>query len=426
MKTIRELREENNLYAQTPKGSIGVDNVSVRDNINSLIAGVTGHKALTPYTALERVRKVLNNFSISIPGVMFMNGDRGNEVFEIEQFGYKFGKNNDGETVVKGQIDKDHTHDAKIGVNPVGEPMISTFDTPAFVEPQNSKKYYLYYEYKMCEDGMYDVFSEVVTEDELDELLDDYDEDQDGEDEEYVKEDKDNKKDVKKNKEEQINEVGDTKAGRRTLRDYIVKAHASGTVAAADQERLYPQRNKPSAGKRMFDAGRKGENRETGIIRAAHRLAKEGVEPINELSKKTLKSYIKKASHDVATKSAATGRHADRSNKGAEVAKQSGDYSNYNQVHKDTATANKAFSKSWKRREGIAKAVDKLEEVKEYGVEKERELAAKGNRYSAKGKKVQSPPWEGGDTSRSTPYTNPKSKAKQLARMAMRNLIKKK
>jgi hypothetical protein len=85
----------------------------------------------------------------------------------------------------------------------------------------------------------------------------------------------------------------------------------------------------------------------------------EEAEQIDELSKKTLGSYIKKASHDVATKSAATGRYAERANKVKDETKK-GDYSNYQQGKKDDATADKMFGKSWKRRQGIAKATDKL------------------------------------------------------------------
>lgn len=80
---------------------------------------------------------------------------------------------------------------------------------------------------------------------------------------------------------------------------------------------------------------------------------------LQEISKKTLGSYIKKASHDVATNSAATGRYADRANKAADKMK-TGDYSGELQRRKDNAVADKAFAKSWKRREGIAKAADKL------------------------------------------------------------------
>ena len=83
------------------------------------------------------------------------------------------------------------------------------------------------------------------------------------------------------------------------------------------------------------------------------KLTKESVDSLDELSRKTLGSYIKKASHDVATKSAATGRYAERSN----TAKKAGEWWD---GKKDSEIADRAFSRSWKRREGIANAVDKL------------------------------------------------------------------
>ena len=76
-------------------------------------------------------------------------------------------------------------------------------------------------------------------------------------------------------------------------------------------------------------------------------------EQIDEISKKTLGSYIKKASHDAAHKSAIVGKMALRS---------STKYDDMDFVgsRKDNDAAEKSFGKSWKRRKGIAKAVDKL------------------------------------------------------------------
>ena len=115
-------------------------------------------------------------------------------------------------------------------------------------------------------------------------------------------------------------------------------------------------------------------------------------EALDELSKKTLGSYVKKASHDVATKSAATGRYAERANKVKDAMKK-GDYSNYQQGKKDDATADKMFKKSWKRREGIAKATDKLT--------KEENLAEKappGDKYERMVKHIKSKYSKGGLT----------------------------
>ena len=97
-------------------------------------------------------------------------------------------------------------------------------------------------------------------------------------------------------------------------------------------------------------------NRRKAIAKAI----KEEVESLDEVSKATLASYIKKASHDVATKSAATGRYAERANKEADHRKETGDMSKYRQGREDDAKADKFFKQSWKRREGIAKAADKL------------------------------------------------------------------
>jgi hypothetical protein len=79
----------------------------------------------------------------------------------------------------------------------------------------------------------------------------------------------------------------------------------------------------------------------------------EEVEQIDELSKKTLGSYIKKASHDVAAKGAATRQFANDS----ESSRKNQDYRG---AKKSMERADKTFTKSWKRREGMAKAVDKL------------------------------------------------------------------
>jgi hypothetical protein len=90
----------------------------------------------------------------------------------------------------------------------------------------------------------------------------------------------------------------------------------------------------------------------------------EDIEQIDEISKATLGSYIKKASHDVATRSAVTARYAERANKFRDKLNNKEKYTGdeYMQAKKDDYIADKNFNKSWKRRQGIAKAVDKLSE----------------------------------------------------------------
>lgn len=74
---------------------------------------------------------------------------------------------------------------------------------------------------------------------------------------------------------------------------------------------------------------------------------------LDELSKNTLASYIKKRSHDVAAMGAVTRKHAMDS----EAARKD---QNYSQARKSDDKANKAFMKGWKHRQNIGKAVDKL------------------------------------------------------------------
>jgi hypothetical protein len=86
----------------------------------------------------------------------------------------------------------------------------------------------------------------------------------------------------------------------------------------------------------------------------------EEFEQLDELSKKTLGDYVKKASHDVAHKGAMTRQHANDS----DAAKKD---SRYNDARKSEDKANKTFAKSWSRRQGMAKAVDRMtkEEVEQ-------------------------------------------------------------
>jgi hypothetical protein len=86
---------------------------------------------------------------------------------------------------------------------------------------------------------------------------------------------------------------------------------------------------------------------------AVQAVQNEQVEQIDELKKSTLASYVKKASHDVAAKGAATRQFANDS----EAARKD---SRYNDAKKSMEKADKTFAKSWKRRENMGKAVDRL------------------------------------------------------------------
>lgn len=184
---MTKLYEEVNPFQFTGKGKMDVRDSSVRDNINTLLTGALMSCTLTPYIALEKVRKVLAYYHISIPGTTFMEGDRGIKTFDVEQFGLKFGLKNDGSVVNFSNIAKDLTH----GPHSEGESFNS--NTPPETNVSD-EKFYIYFEYKMNEKGMFDVFSEIVSEVELQDLLNDAEEDINSD---KTKDDRDEKLNVK-------------------------------------------------------------------------------------------------------------------------------------------------------------------------------------------------------------------------------------
>jgi hypothetical protein len=143
---MRYIQEDFDPSINVEGGSIDINDDAVEDAINRYISAVTAKSVVTPYIALEKIRKILAYYKIFIPQTAFLEGDEGNEVFEISQFGEKMGMTDDGEVKVK-----------------------------------NNDGLYLYFEWMMNEDGLFDIFSEIVDEDELDELLADFDDE--GEDE---------------------------------------------------------------------------------------------------------------------------------------------------------------------------------------------------------------------------------------------------
>jgi hypothetical protein len=157
MKSFKEfLNEEMMPYAQTEKGFVGVDNGPVRDNINIHLASITAKPYATPYHAMEMIRKVLAPFSIFPPKVNFLDGDSGHEVFEINQFGDKIGMTNNGEVVLK-----------------------------------TGSNFFIYFEYSMNDIGSFDIFCEIVNEDELDEIMSDIEDEMEEGDDDYYDDESD-------------------------------------------------------------------------------------------------------------------------------------------------------------------------------------------------------------------------------------------
>ena len=306
------MNEETMPYANVRSGEMDVENSAVRDQINQLLAGATSGKFITPYIALERVAKTLANFHIFIPSQHFLEGDSGTMMWPVSQYGNKIGMTNQGEFVVSGGTDKDETHGPHVGGE--GSYIAAT--------PEENE-YTIYFEYRQSDCGMFMVFCELVSKDELAEILDDLEAEFDG--------------------DEGEDEADDDEGGLVVAEEK--KAH--------DDPPFEPTGSTTNA--------KTPKNIAKTLARKAMKQAVKDkkVKQIDEVSKKTLASYVKKASHDVATKSAATGRYADRANRVKDEIKK-GDYSNYQQGKKDDAFADKMFKKSWKRREGIAKATDKL------------------------------------------------------------------
>ncbi len=120
-------------------GSISIDDPTVVDAINSNLEVSTSNDFRTPYNALEEVRKVLAYYKIFLPKGVFLDQNHGNDVFEISQFGEKMGMNNQGEVV-------------------------NAPDSSLFV----------YFEWSLNENGMYDVFASVVNDEDLEEIMADY------------------------------------------------------------------------------------------------------------------------------------------------------------------------------------------------------------------------------------------------------------
>lgn len=137
---MRNIVEDFDPSTNVEGGSIDINDEAVVDAINRNISSVTASACVTPYVALEKVRKILAYYKIFLPQTVFLEGDEGNEVFEINQFGEKFGVTNDGE-----------------------------------FKEKNSDGLYLYFEWMTNDDGMIDIFSEIVDEEELDEILADFD-----------------------------------------------------------------------------------------------------------------------------------------------------------------------------------------------------------------------------------------------------------
>lgn len=198
-------------------GGISIKDPSVVDAINSNLELATGCDCRTPYIALEEIRKILAYYKIFIPKSIFLDQNHGNDVFEVSQFGEKMGMNNQGEVVTAN-------------------------DSPLFV----------YFEWSLNEKGMYDIFTCLCDQEELDEILADYDSEVESDEDiqEEVMPDPKKKMGAKKvtlsnmmRKEETLNELrGKGSVDKEDLKKHIAKKHD----AAWEKTREKRKKNKSS------------------------------------------------------------------------------------------------------------------------------------------------------------------------------------
>lgn len=126
------IQEQDNSYAIVATGvdSSGIENKLTRQNINSALGRATERPFITPYIGLACCNKILAYAGIILPQYIFLDKQEGEIVFDAAQYGIESG-------------------------------------------------YFIYFYYNMLPDGYYEIFTCIVTEDEL-QLLLDLNEEQDG------------------------------------------------------------------------------------------------------------------------------------------------------------------------------------------------------------------------------------------------------
>ena len=132
---MTDIQENHEFMAD---GRVDINDPQVLVALNAGLAEATMSASITPYTAWSRVQKVLAIYHIHIPNPL-LRGSDGNQVIPISQFGNKFGQTDDGDTVVN-----------------------------------DRSPFSLYFEWEMDSRGLFKIFTEIVNQDDLEEILDDY------------------------------------------------------------------------------------------------------------------------------------------------------------------------------------------------------------------------------------------------------------
>lgn len=251
------LSEEVDLTANVERGVIDVHDHAVRDNINAFLNGELAGCVVTPYIALNKANKVLANFHIFLPKAPYMEDNHGVHVFPIVQFNRAAGMKNDGSVVTK-----------------VGSP------------------YSLFFEWKRNEKGMFDVFAEIVTEEELSDLLDV------------------SMKDVDDSESEREEKLDEQAKWRKTKGAYTVDDEGR-KVSVGDKpfspksyegtppvEKIVGKNKKGKAPKWATNVTKKRLERSRDAGKQEKANLPEESEQLNEISKEKKDEYVKRASSD--------------------------------------------------------------------------------------------------------------------------------
>ena len=122
------------------KDKIDLSKKKTRDEINRNLAAVLSREYTNPYCALQRVSKILSMYGINLPKIILHDDIEGEVVIVLNQFGETVGARLDG--------------------------TINTLQNP------DTDELFLVFEYELSDHGFIESEATVVTEEELDDMLD--------------------------------------------------------------------------------------------------------------------------------------------------------------------------------------------------------------------------------------------------------------
>jgi len=143
MITFKNYLDEQHLDYPDPYECIrhGHNNLDIhtkRDQINAALLRASKKPFLTAYIGLGRMSQVLAPYSLHVPQCTFLEGEKGSKNFKITQFGDHHGTNKEGE-----------------------------------VGTWTNDEHSVYFEYSMNDDGMFDIFCEIIDKNDLTDIQND-------------------------------------------------------------------------------------------------------------------------------------------------------------------------------------------------------------------------------------------------------------